>query len=142
MRLTIRSENGELLIAVANNSVGVDLDDIAAIFDRYRVLDYFERKSEKGLSFQGDLRLAICHSIALRMGGDITVESTPNALTTFTVRLPKLNLTEQPAAAEEPILPVEAPTNYQLPAREEPRREYEFDKHRQTRSTMTDTPRS
>ena len=140
VRLTIRSENGELLIAVANNSVGVDLDDIAAIFDRYRVLDYFERKSEKGLSFQGDLRLAICHSIALRMGGDITVESTPNALTTFTVRLPKLNLTEQPAAAEEPILPVEAPTNYQQPAREEPRREYEFDKHRQTMFIMNDNP--
>ena len=55
---------GELLIIVANNSVGVNLEDIEAIFDRYRILDYFERKSERGLSFQGDLRLAICHSTA------------------------------------------------------------------------------
>lgn len=140
VRLTIRADRGELFVGVANNSVGVDLDDIAAIFDRYRVLDYFERKSEKGLSFQGDLRLAICHSIALRMGGNITVESTPNALTTFTVRLPKLNLTEQPPAAAEPALPVETPTNYQLPAREAPRREYEFDKRRQTMFIMNDNP--
>lgn len=142
VRLTIRNEDGELLISVANNSVGVDLEDIAAIFDRYRVLDYFERKSEKGLSFQGDLRLAVCHSIVLRMGGDIAVESTPNALTSFTVRLPKLNLTEQPQAPEEPILPVKKPAaqRCQLPAREKPRREYEFDKRRQTMFIMNDNP--
>ena len=35
--------------------MGVNLEDIEAIFDRYRVLDYFERKSERGLSFQGEL---------------------------------------------------------------------------------------
>ena len=54
--LTIRSDNGKLLISASNDSVGVNLEDIEAIFDRYRVLDYFERKSERGLSFQGDLR--------------------------------------------------------------------------------------
>lgn len=144
VRFTIRSEKGELFVSVANNSVGVNLEDIAAIFDRYRVLDYFEKKSEKGLSFQGDLRLAICHSIALRMGGDIRVESTPNALTTFTVRLPRLNLTEaaeaEAAPAEEPIVPVELPAAFQLPAREEPHREYDFDKRRQTMFIMNDNP--
>lgn len=141
VRLTIRNEEGELLISVANNSIGVNLEDIAAIFDRYRVLDYFEKKGEQGLSFQGDLRLAICHSIALRMGGDISVESTPNALTTFTVRLPKLNLTDEGPSLpnEEAILPVEIPA-IQLPAREEPRREYEFDKRRQTMFIMNDNP--
>ena len=144
VRFTIRPEGGELLLAVANNSVGVDLEDIAAIFDRYRVLDYFEKKSEQGLSFQGDLRLAICHSIALRMGGDITVESTPNALTTFTVRLPRLNLTEATETAvtpvEEPIVAVDTPAAFRLPAREEPVREYEFDKRRQTMFIMNDNP--
>lgn len=144
VRLTVHNENGELFIAVANNSVGVNLEDIAAIFDRYRVLDYFEKKSEKGLSFQGDLRLAICHSIALGMGGDISVESTPNALTTFTVRLPRLNLTEsaeeETAPAEEPIVPVDMPAVFQLPAREEPPREYNFDKRRQTMFIMNDNP--
>ena len=144
VRFTIRNEGGELLIDVANNSVGVNLEDIAAIFDRYRVLDYFEKKSEQGLSFQGDLRLAICHSIALRMGGDISVESTPNALTTFTVRLPRLNLTETAdgtaAPAEGAIVPIDTPATFRLPAREQPRREYEFDKRRQTMFIMNDNP--
>ena len=94
VNLTIRNDDGELFISAANDSIGVNLDDIEAIFDRYRVLDYFERKSERGLSFQGDLRLAICHSIVTRMHGQITVESTPNAQTTFTVRLPESNRRE------------------------------------------------
>ncbi len=85
----------QALISAANDSVGVNLEDIEAIFDRYRVLDYFERKSERGLSFQGDLRLAICHSIVVRMHGEITVESTPNAQTTFTVLLPRLKVTAE-----------------------------------------------
>lgn len=143
VRLTIRSDGGELLIIVANNSVGVNLEDIEAIFDRYRILDYFERKSERGLSFQGDLRLAICHSTALRMGGDITVESTPNDLTTFTVRLPKLDLTkaDDPAARADDRLPsMPSLSGYRLPVREEVRHEYRFDKNRPTVFVMNDNP--
>ena len=128
--LTIRSDNGKLLISASNDSVGVNLEDIEAIFDRYRVLDYFERKSERGLSFQGDLRLAICHSIVVRMQGEIKVESTPNAQTTFTVLLPQLKVTAENTPAADNIVP--APKEYGLPLPTVTRREFPFDKNRRT----------
>lgn len=128
--LTIRSDNGKLLISASNDSVGVNLEDIEAIFDRYRVLDYFERKSERGLSFQGDLRLAICHSIVVRMQGEIKVESTPNAQTTFTVLLPQLKVTAENAPTADNIVP--ASKEYGLPLPTVTRREFPFDKNRRT----------
>ena len=114
----------------------VNLDDIEAIFDRYRVLDYFERKSERGLSFQGDLRLAICHSIVIRMHGQITVESTPNAQTTFTVRLPRLKVTAENTSVNDNIVPID--TNYGLPLPTVTQREFTFDKNRRTMFVVND----
>lgn len=143
VRMTIRADKGDLLIVVTNNSVGVNLEDIEAIFDRYRILDYFEKKSERGLSFQGDLRLAICHSTAQRMGGDITVESTPNDLTSFTVRLPKLELPKSvaaPARVDDKFSSISSLNGFHLPVREEPRREYPFEKNRPTVFILNDNP--
>lgn len=134
--LTIRNDEGQLFISTANDSIGVNLDDIEAIFDRYRVLDYFERKSERGLSFQGDLRLAICHSIVARMQGDITVESTPNAQTTFTVRLPRLKVTAENNASSDNIVPID--TDYGLPLPTVTQREFTFDKNRRTMFIVND----
>lgn len=134
--LTIRNDDGELFISASNDSIGVNLDDIEAIFDRYRVLDYFERKSERGLSFQGDLRLAICHSIVTRMHGQITVESTPNAQTTFTVRLPRLKVTAENTSVNDNIVPID--TNYGLPLPTVTQREFTFDKNRRTMFVVND----
>ena len=134
--LTIRNDDGELFISAANDSIGVNLDDIEAIFDRYRVLDYFERKSERGLSFQGDLRLAICHSIVTRMHGQITVESTPNAQTTFTVRLPRLKVTAENTSVNDNIVPID--TNHGLPLSTVTQREFTFDKNRRTMFVVND----
>ena len=134
--LTIRNDDGELFISAANDSIGVNLDDIEAIFDRYRVLDYFERKSERGLSFQGDLRLAICHSIVTRMHGRITAESTPNAQTTFTVRLPRLKVTAENTSVNDNIVPID--TNYGLPLPTVTQREFTFDKNRRTMFVVND----
>ena len=136
VNLTIRNDDGELFISAANDSIGVNLDDIEAIFDRYRVLDYFERKSERGLSFQGDLRLAICHSIVTRMHGQITVESTPNAQTTYTVRLPRLKVTAENTSVNDNIVPID--TNYGLPLPTVTQREFTFDKNRRTMFVVND----
>lgn len=127
--LSIKLDKERLMISVSNNSAGVNMEDIEAIFDRYRVLDYFEKKSEKGLSFQGDLGLAICHSIAERMQGDMSVESTPNAMTTFTVCLPHLKITKE-GSADNNIVSIDKA--YGLPIPIVKRREYPFDSSRRT----------
>lgn len=128
VRLTIRSEGDELLISVANNSKGVDLEAIQAVFDRYRVLDYFDKKSRRGQSISDDLGLAICHGIAERMHGSIAVESTPYALTTFTVRLPRLSVS---AGSRESNI-VSVAREFGLPAQGVVQRKYPFDPARQT----------
>lgn len=133
----IRNNEGTLCITAANDSVGVNLEDIEAIFDRYRVLDYFERKSEQGLSFQGDLRLAICHSIAVRLRGQIAVESSPNAVTTFTVQLPRLTLSESSSPSDDHIIPID--TGFGVPPQPLARPELTFDKDRRTMFIVDDS---
>ena len=128
VKLKLEIIDDELSISVSNDSKGVDIKDIDAIFDRYRILDYFERKSKKGLSITGDLALAICHSIAERLQGSISVESVPNELTTFHVRLPKIPLNERGAANSMIVTDV---PEYGLPARQEAIR-YPFDTHKMT----------
>lgn len=134
VRVNIAHSSEALTISIANDSKGVDIDDIEAIFDRYRVLDYFEKKSRKGLSITGDLALAICHSITERLGGDISVESIPNSMTTFTIRLPYLNPSE-PAPEEQTI--ISNVPNYGLPTRAE-LKQYPFDAKRQTMVIIND----
>ena len=139
VHLTVRSEGGMLLIATTNDSAGVNLEKIEMIFDRHRALDYFERKSARGFSFQGDMRLAICHSLVVRLHGEITVESTPNAQTTFTVRLPQLQVTGESAPAEQQHI-VAGNTDYGLPLQPAPRQEFPFDKKRPTMFVVNDNP--
>lgn len=126
--LNISIVDDQLILSVANDSKGVDMEDIDVIFDRYRVLDYFEKKSRKGLSITGDLALAICHSIIERLSGEIAVESVPNATTTFTIRLPRLKPSEQAATEQNIINDV---PEYGLPMRTEVK-QYPFDPKKQT----------
>lgn len=135
VNLTMRNDEGRLLLSVSNDSAGINLEDIEAIFDHYRVLDYFEHKSGRGLSFQGDMRLAICHSIIVRMGGEIAVESSPNAQTTFTVRLPRLKVTDETAQPNGNIVPIA--TDYGL-LPTTPRSEFTFDPGRRTMFIVND----
>lgn len=134
VKLSIEHSGDTLTISVANDSKGVDIEDIDAIFDRYRVLDYFEKKSRKGLSITGDLALAICHSITEHLGGRIAVESIPNSTTTFTITLPYINPSE-PTQAEQTI--VSDMPNYGLPTRAE-LKQYPFDAKRQTMVIVND----
>ncbi len=139
VRLTLRNEQGMLLLSTTNDSPGVNLDEIEMIFDRHRALDYFERKSARGLSFQGDMRLAICHSLVVRLHGQIQVESTPNAQTTFTVKLPQLQMSGGHALAETRHI-VAGSTSYGLPLQPAPQQEFSFDKKRPTMFIVNDNP--
>ncbi|CDC97480.1 aTPase/histidine kinase/DNA gyrase B/HSP90 domain protein [Alistipes sp. CAG:268] len=85
------------------------------------------------------MRLAICHSLVVRLHGEITVESTPNAQTTFTVRLPQLQVTGESAPAEQQHI-VAGNTDYGLPLQPAPRQEFPFDKKRPTMFVVNDNP--
>ncbi len=71
-------ENDALSIHISNTGKGIKEEQLAEIFDRYKILDDFEVQSKKGLSARNGLGLAICHSMVKLLEGEILVTSVPN----------------------------------------------------------------
>jgi signal transduction histidine kinase/DNA-binding NarL/FixJ family response regulator len=109
IELNISLIHNVLQIIVANTGKGIKEEDIPFIFDRYTVLENFERQTQKGISSRHGLGLAICHSMVKLLQGEIDVNSTLGKLTCFKVTLPHLepNAPEKREAYAEnmPALP-------------------------------------
>lgn len=86
--LLIRMEHDALDIKVLNTGKGIKDEDLPYVFDRYRVLENFERQSQKGFTSRNGLGLAICHNMVKLLDGEIEVMSIPNEYTEFQVVLP------------------------------------------------------
>ena len=71
---------------------GIAKENLNKVFDRYKILDSVELN---GKNSRNGLGLAICKSMVTLLNGEITIESIPNEITTFTVTLPELSPTEQ-----------------------------------------------
>ena len=67
---------------MADNGIGIPEENLNKIFDPY--FSTKEMGSQKGMG----LGLSICHSIIMRHGGHITVESRLGVGTTFHIYLP------------------------------------------------------
>lgn len=81
-----------LTLRISNSGKGIEKENLSKIFDRYKILDSFE---VYGKNSRSGLGLAICKSMTTLLNGEITVDSTPNEITTFTVTLPALLPSEQ-----------------------------------------------
>ncbi len=75
---------GEIAIAVKDTGCGIGCEHIERIFERFYVVD---KSRSRRLGGTG-LGLAIVKHIALAHGGRVTVASTPNVGSTFTLWLP------------------------------------------------------
>jgi signal transduction histidine kinase/CheY-like chemotaxis protein/streptogramin lyase len=73
-----------LRISIADTGVGMDAATIEKVFEPFTQGDESTTRRFGGTG----LGLSICRELAERMGGTVTVESTPNAGSTFHVRLP------------------------------------------------------
>jgi PAS domain S-box-containing protein len=88
IEVTCRSAAGDPMhhISIRDNGVGIPETSLASIFEPFQLADAskLSRKFDRiGLS------LSIAKKIIQMHGGDITVESTENAGSTFTIHLPK-----------------------------------------------------
>lgn len=97
--IDLKTENNHLIFRISNSGKGIAKENLAKIFDRYKILDSFEMN---GSNSRNGLGLAICKSMTELLNGQITVESVPDELTTFIVTLPKLTLTKQDITQEMP----------------------------------------
>jgi two-component system NtrC family sensor kinase len=77
---TFENAAGQAEIVIADNGCGVKPENIEKIFTPF----FTTKPVGKGTG----LGLPVCYGIVCKMGGDISVESTPGKGTTFLIRLP------------------------------------------------------
>jgi heavy metal sensor kinase len=84
VRLSARTENGAVLLTVADTGQGIPAEDIPHLFERFYRVD----KSRSRIQGRNGLGLAICKAIVDAHGATIDVSSQAGVGSTFTVRLP------------------------------------------------------
>lgn len=77
-------ENGELVIQISDNGIGIGPEDLQHLGELYFRADHDRVREYKG----SGLGVAIAYRIIELLGGNISVESTLDEGTTFTVRMP------------------------------------------------------
>lgn len=89
-KIQVEIDNSEkcLTIKIMNSGPGIKKEDIANLFNRFQILDNFERNAGQGKIQRNGIGLALTKSLVGLLDGSITVESEENYLTTFTVVLP------------------------------------------------------
>jgi len=81
--MSAQATDGEVEVAIADEGVGIPIEELPHLFERFRQIDR-EKMEQQGIG----VGLAIAQELIHLHGGEITVESTLGAGSTFTVRLP------------------------------------------------------
>ncbi|MCI2121896.1 MAG: response regulator [Bacteroidales bacterium] len=82
-----------LRLEVKNTGIGVRKEYQKSIFDRFEVLNRFEKEVSKGETSNG-IGLSLCKSIVELLKGEITIDSDENSFTSFIVTLPVLECSQ------------------------------------------------
>jgi heavy metal sensor kinase len=81
--VSVNGDENMVVISVADNGIGIPQDEIPQIFRRFYRCDRSRSRPGVGLG------LSLVKAIVQSHRGQITVASTPNVVTTFTVTLPR-----------------------------------------------------
>lgn len=80
--LELSQQDKNIKLSLSDNGIGIEKEDLKHIFERLY-------KCDKGRSQKGSgLGLSIAHQLVKKMGGRISVESTPGSGTSFTLLFP------------------------------------------------------
>ena len=85
--INLRTDKNAVFIDVIDKGKGIDKNFAASVFDRL-----FTMEDSRNRNIQGNgLGLTISKNLALQLGGDIILDSTPNIKTVFSVKLKKMS---------------------------------------------------
>lgn len=85
LEVRLREEEAAVLIEVTDKGKGIAKENLFHVFDRLYTLDDSRNKNMGG----NGLGLTIAKTLAVKMGGDLSLQSTPYEKTTFTLKLNK-----------------------------------------------------
>lgn len=86
LRISLRTDKNAVFIDVIDKGKGIDRNFADSVFDRL-----FTMEDSRNRNIQGNgLGLTISKNLALQLGGDIILDSTPNVKTVFSVKLKKM----------------------------------------------------
>lgn len=92
IQVSINREEDRLLLTVSNSGKGIHPQELDRIFDRYVVLDNFEKQESKNILSRNGLGLAISYSMTKLLGGYIKANSDADGMTHFIVTLPEVEV--------------------------------------------------
>ena len=85
--ISLRTDKNAVFIDVIDKGKGIDKNFAASVFDRL-----FTMEDSRNRNIQGNgLGLTISKNLALQLGGDIILDSTPNIKTVYSVKLKKMS---------------------------------------------------
>lgn len=93
IKLNIKEEKDSLNITISNTGKGIRKEDYDLIFDRYSILDNFENRDDNTSISRNGLGLAISNNLVKLLGGVIEIESIPDKITSFVIKLPHASIT-------------------------------------------------
>lgn len=99
--ITVAPQGDRFEIAVSDTGIGIAAHDLSKLFKRFSQIDSSLARAHGGTG----LGLAISRGLVERMGGQITVESVPDAGSTFRVTLP-LAKAERPDTVTPEVAPL------------------------------------
>jgi two-component system, OmpR family, phosphate regulon sensor histidine kinase PhoR len=84
IRVVAAAENGEVVVEVADNGIGIPAEDLVRVFERFYRVDRSRSREMGGTG----LGLSIVKHVAQVHGGTIEVASTPGTGSTFRLKIP------------------------------------------------------
>lgn len=101
VEIEVKEDADSLIIIISNTGKGIKKQDMDKIFDKHYILETLEGKKSTKLWSRNGLGLAISDNMVKNLKGFISVTSTLNEWTSFTVTLPKLECTVENINREE-----------------------------------------
>lgn len=101
--VTLKRQGEGLLFSIRNSGKGIKAEDLPKVFDRFRILDTFEKQVKDETIRRNGIGMAFVKSLTDMLSGSVSVTSERDAGTTFTLELPG----ESPDKVDAQILTVD-----------------------------------